>query len=805
MLLAPRLSFRSFLAVLVAGLSGTSPAAAFHHPHDVVSAFAISPGQGEDISVFVASPGSLNLFLYSDNLGKTFRHARSGMGGSHIEDIEIASDWTTSGRAFVTLPSFGLYATEDRGKSWSCLLPLSRSNAIAKIALPPRSSNGEQPLFFTDGKQVHYSSDAGKTFESRWKTRAAIKALGVSPGFEKDRTVAIGTDLQEVALSRDGGETWTTTKVSADVRRIAISPNFQEDGTLWVATHGAAVLRSTDGGKSFSPSSSGITDVDVNDVVVPKQYADANHVFAATRNEGVMVSRDGGDTWTNYGLRIQKTFQTDNHFRRVHVSDSYPEDPTVVCGTYEGLYFTTNGGDAWREAIIDPTRVGRRIGISPNFAEDKTLFVAGYGQQVLISEDAGDSWQRRQTGFDGAGAYSIAVSPDFKNDNMLICGVGDGVRRSVERGKNWTRMGFDHHVPREIQKRPGATFAIKYSPNYLEDRTVYATCGAGELFRSQDAGASWDNLGLVTEFVRSIGFSPDFKNDSTMFVSGRGLFRSEDGGKTFHEVLGKGGYKLGLYIPKNFPETGELFLKGHTEATFMRSSDRGETWEPRIEGLEGHYPTSVAMSPDYVNDHTIYMATLGGGLFRTQNSGESWERIIPLGTPFDSIFVMALSPEFKKDKTMFVGTYEGFWRSRDGGKSFEHLTSSEYYDDTRDPWVREGVWRKKMRKDCLNNGIHLSKTKGDVMRLSFMGHGYQIFGMRGPDYGIAEISLDGEIVDTVDCYAENEEPQVILTKKTGLTPGYHVLEVKVLGEQNEKATAFQIGIDSAEIFLSIEE
>jgi photosystem II stability/assembly factor-like uncharacterized protein len=84
------------------------------------------------------------------------------------------------------------------------------------------------------------------------------------------------------------------------------------------------------------------------------------------------------------------------------------------------------------------------LGISPNFANDRTLFVAAYSEltdwsypDILRSTDAGSNWTKLPNGMDNRAKFSsIRLSPHFSQDNTVFVttvGMGAGVYKSIDR------------------------------------------------------------------------------------------------------------------------------------------------------------------------------------------------------------------------------------------------------------------------------------------------------------------------------------------------------------------------------------
>ena len=184
-----------------------------------------------------------------------------------------------------------------------------------------------------------------------------------------------------------------------------------------------------------------------------------------------------------------------------------------------GVMRSTDGGDNWenKSTGLYPSSM-LAIAISPNYlyGSEKPIFVAGAGG-VYRSINNGDSWETvngtAPNNLDHPYASSIAISPDFVNDRTLFVGLdGQGCFKSVDGGENWQR----------IINSTSSGNTIIVSPNFQNDHTVIAKgYDSGNFIAvSRNAGATWDRLPLPPDSYSSteITFSPDFASDQTIFV-----------------------------------------------------------------------------------------------------------------------------------------------------------------------------------------------------------------------------------------------------------------------------------------------
>jgi len=145
----------------------------------------------------------------------------------------------------------------------------------------------------------------------------AVRAIQVSPGYGKDRTVFA---VSENALyrSRDGGKTWERLRGGLPQIQypddahltVVVSPNYLRDRTVflggWDGAQGLGIWRSTDGGDTWHPLWNGLTHLKVERIVISPNYAQDGTLVAYCRYDdlrapesgrSVFISSNSGESW----------------------------------------------------------------------------------------------------------------------------------------------------------------------------------------------------------------------------------------------------------------------------------------------------------------------------------------------------------------------------------------------------------------------------------------------------------------------------------------------------------------------------
>jgi photosystem II stability/assembly factor-like uncharacterized protein len=316
------------------------------------------------------------------------------------------------------------------------------------------------------------------------------------------------------------------------------------------------------------------------------------------------------------------------------------------------------------------------------------------------------------------GGRTVAATGVPNNPNLFYIGVNNGgVWKTTDAGRTWFPI-FDSQPTGSI----GALAVAPSNPN-----VIYVGSGEGlrrpdlstgdGIYKSTDAGNTWQHLGLRDgQQIANILIDPQDPNRVFVAVLGhpygpnseRGVFRSTDGGETWQKILYKdddiGAADLAFH-PKNPqiiytdlwssrrpPWTTGNPLEGHSGGLF-KSTDGGETWHPLTKGLptnaQGLGRIGFGISPSSPN--RIYAlvdaAPEVGGLYRSDDAGESWQRvnheqrIWGRGSDFAWLRV---SPE-NPDIIYICNT--STYRSTDAGTSFTAIKGAPGGDDYHAVWI----------------------------------------------------------------------------------------------------------------------
>jgi photosystem II stability/assembly factor-like uncharacterized protein len=321
----------------------------------------------------------------------------------------------------------------------------------------------------------------------------------------------------------------------------------------------------------------------------------------------------------------------------------------------------------WRS--IGPFRAGRSLAVTGVRGKPDVYYFGSVNGGVWKTNDAGRTWNPI---FDGQPVGSIgamAVAPS--NATVIYVGSGEadmrssissgnGMYKSTDAGKTWTRIGLEDSRqiarivvdPDDSEKVFVAALGHAYGPN--KERGV---------FRSNDGGKTWQQALFKDENTGAIDLAMEPGNSRNMYAA----------------LLETRRPPWSIYPPSKGPGSG-----------LYRSKDGGEHWEL----LTGHGLPSeelgrmgIAFAPS--NPKRIYLIADAkeGGLYRSDDGGENWARVSRdariwgRGWYFSEVTVDPMDPE-----TVYVPN-TSMYRSRDGGKTFTAIKGAPGGDDYHQLWI----------------------------------------------------------------------------------------------------------------------
>jgi hypothetical protein len=170
--------------------------------------------------------------------------------------------------------------------------------------------------------------------------------------------------------------------------------------------------------------------------------------------------------------------------------------------------------------------------------------------------------------------------------------------------------------------------------------------------------------------ILDVAVSRTFETDGTCFAAtDRGLWRCTDGGETWESAvpeLADGRIAAtAVAVSPSFTDDGVVLVA--IPGGIGTSSDGGKSWRFGQLPLPAPVVSTIALSPQFDRDATAFIGTVQDGIFRSDDGGEGW---VPWNSGLldTSVTALSVSPNFHSDQTLFAGTTTGVFRSTNGGK-----------------------------------------------------------------------------------------------------------------------------------------
>ena len=303
----------------------------------------------------------------------------------------------------------------------------------------------------------------------------------------------------------------------------------------------------------------------------------------------------------------------------------------------------------------------------------------------------------------------IAVNPTNSNEYYVAAAAG-GVWKTVNRGISYQPI-FDTQGSFSI----GCITIDPTNPNVVwvgsgENNNQRAASYGDGVYKSEDGGKSWKNMGLKTsEHIGMIAVNP--KNADEVFVAAygplwsaggeRGIYKTTDGGKTWKQVLNISQYTgcnevlIDPRSPNIVYATAHqrmrqvfTYIGGGPESAMYKSTDGGTTWNKLTSGLPTTEMGRIGMAMSPVNPDILFAIVesteKNGGIFRSSDRGASWAKMSDYTTSGNYYAEIFCDPK-NVDKIYMPDVF--FMTSDDAGKTTRRLGEMWKHVDNHFIWV----------------------------------------------------------------------------------------------------------------------
>jgi len=321
----------------------------------------------------------------------------------------------------------------------------------------------------------------------------------------------------------------------------------------------------------------------------------------------------------------------------------------------------------------------------------------------------------------------FAVNPNNINEYYVATSSG-GVWKTVNAGTTYEPI-FDSQGSYSI----GCVTMDPNNPNVIwvgsgENNNQRSVAYGDGIYKSEDGGASWKNMGLKTsEHIGEIIVDP--KNSSIVYVAAigplwkeggeRGVYKTTDGGKTWSQVLkvdDHTGVNEIIMDPRNSQvlyasafqrrRSDFAYVSGGPGSGMYKTTDGGATWDKINSGLpsadKGRIGLAISPAdPEYI--YAVMEASKESGFYRSTNRGASWQKMSTENTGGNYYNEVIADP--KDPNTVYVMGY-AIDISNDGGKTFRPIGEKSKHVDNHALWVNPSN-TKHMINGC-DGGIYVT-------------------------------------------------------------------------------------------------
>ena len=281
----------------------------------------------------------------------------------------------------------------------------------------------------------------------------------------------------------------------------------------------SSIMQTTDAGKEWKPkgkTADKITLASVDVLSVAINPFDSKNVFVGTLKNGIVKTDDGGENWSLLNFPAEKVYGL--------VIDNMQGSTLYATGVWQGrgkIFKSIDSGKEWNEVYTAPSNGPLVISLTIDKLNANVLYASTSDKQVMKSVDGGNSWQNM---FSAVGPVEKIVLDSASANLIYLLVRGGDILKSLDGGKTFASVTKDIGNGAE---------AVEADPTISQ--VLYAG-GSNGLFRSKDAGGSWEKIKILSDSsafpVRAIAINPTNHNEM-MYGAAQAAYKSVDGGQSW--------------------------------------------------------------------------------------------------------------------------------------------------------------------------------------------------------------------------------------------------------------------------------
>ena len=374
------------------------------------------------------------------------------------------------------------------------------------------------------------------------------------------------------------------------------------------------------------------------------------HIYLGTSSSQLYVSEDGGESWSRWAT-LGKTLD--------YVLDHIVIDPsnpgTIYIGAWtvnhEGgaIFISKDHGETWTSVASMEGKSVRALAMAPS---DHNVLVAGALDGVYRSLDAGKTWSKISptNSAEIRNVESIAIDP--KNASVIYAGTWHLPWKTEDGGLTW------NNIKRGVID-DSDVFSIIVDPRATN--TVFASACSG-IYKSDNAGANFQKIhGIPYSARRTRVLQLDFGSASTVYAgTTEGLWKTVDLGKTWKRITSGSVVVNDVYVD---PGNSSHVLIATDRGGVLASHDGGATFVSSNRGFVHRQVTTLVVDPSDGNN--LYAGVINdkeyGGIFVSHDAGLHWSQM-NAGLAGRDVFVLKETEQ----GAFLAGTDQGIVQWRNG-------------------------------------------------------------------------------------------------------------------------------------------
>ncbi len=509
----------------------------------------------------------------------------------------------------------------------------------------------------------------------------------------KNRNTVYAATTEGVWKSINAGATWFQVlnyqmAMDMEINPADTSVLYVSIGNLTnnVPNANVGIYKSTNAGTSWTKLTGGLPASWTGKTTIELYKGNPDFVYASIANDlsyvGYYSSTNAGTSWTLKGTGVGIGNQ--GWYNNAHMVKA--NDPNqIVVGTIDlvksvngGTSFTTKSNwSAWNTGATPP---GQPESSSSNFAHaDHHYFISNpldpnklyciTDGGLYRSNDFGETYYSCNGGYVTSQFYA-SFANSMQDSIFCLGGLQDNRSAFYQGTTAWYKTFVGD----------GFTCAI----NSQNDNICYTEYSYGDIYRSNNRGVSWSNIGPpgagnAANYCFAAPFISTRANPNIMYVGGTNLYKSTTGSGSWVSVGILGAKALSMDASATSSDTvyiGTIPVVNSQDAKIYKLT--GNTLTDVSGGqIPNRYPTDIHVNP---NNSMIVYATFGGfgtgHVYRTTNGGSSWQNISG-NLPDIPHQTVCIDPLYQQN--IYVGNDLGVYVSTNAGANwFTFATGMPY-------------------------------------------------------------------------------------------------------------------------------